>query len=65
MDGDDDFPLVNIYLISFNLITFRADNFSGQKTEQGSEEGWPDRVFEGHQGVPLHHRRHHHHLVIS
>ena len=64
MDGDDDFPLVNIYLISFNLITFRADNFSGQKNEQGSEEGWPDRVFEGHQGVPLHHH-HHHHLVIS
>ena len=64
MDGDDDFPLVNIYLISLNLITFREDNFSGQKTEQGSQEGWPDRVFEGHQGVPLHHQ-HHHHLVIS
>ena len=53
MDGDDDFPLVNIYLISLNRITSGEDNFLGQKTEQGSQEGWPDCVFEGNQGVPF------------
>ena len=64
MDADDDFLLMNIYPISLNPITSREDNFLGQKAEQGSQEGWPDCVFEGHQGVPLH-QHHLHHVVIS